>query len=214
MAWDPCGFLLPAPFVYLLLTAGFPYTVVMLALVSAWLAARALVNRRPRALVPLAAGWGFGIGLAAPAWLSLLTYMAGSGTFAGGGGGKTSRGTVPLSALPGLILPDWTTPWHDFANLPSTHAALELAGALVPLAGAGRPRWVCRRRALWRAVRWELALAGVVLALCILPSPGVFPLGVSAGCRCFTSRWRWRAGGRWGWCYRRGAGVQAVGGVA
>ena len=29
-------FLLPAPFVYLLLTGGFPYTVLMLALVSAW----------------------------------------------------------------------------------------------------------------------------------------------------------------------------------
>src|SRR6266567_8431148 len=35
-------FLWPAPFVYLLITGGFPYTVLMLALVVAWLALRAV----------------------------------------------------------------------------------------------------------------------------------------------------------------------------
>ena len=165
-------FLLPVPFVYLLLAAGFPYTVVMLALVSAWLAAWALAGGRPRALWPLAAGWGLGLGLAAPAWLSLLTYMAGSNRAHGAGAGNFAW-TVPLSAWPGMILPNWTTLWPDFANHPGMHAALELSGAFVPvvalMAALGR-----RRRALWRAAHWELGLLGIVTLLCVLPSPGVF----------------------------------------
>ncbi len=165
-------FLFPAPFVYLLLTGGFPYTVVMLGLVSAWLALRAVSGRHWRALGPLAAGWLLGLGLAAPAWLSLLTYMAGSKR-SSGAGVEHSAWTVPLAAWPGTILPDWTTTWRDFGNFPSTHAALELAGAFVPVV-ALMAALAWRRRALWRAVRWELGLLGVVMLLCVLPSPGVF----------------------------------------
>ena len=36
----------PAPFVYLLITGGFPYTVLMLAVLTVWLAVRALVSAR------------------------------------------------------------------------------------------------------------------------------------------------------------------------
>ena len=39
-------FLWPAPFVYLLVTGGFPYTVLMLGLVAAWLAAKSLGETR------------------------------------------------------------------------------------------------------------------------------------------------------------------------
>ena len=164
--------LLPAPFVYLLLTGGFPYTVVMLGLVSAWLAVRAVSARRWRALAPLVAGWALGLGLAAPAWLSLLTYMAGSKR-SSGAGVEHRAWTVPLSAWPGTILPDWTTNWRDFGNFLHPHAALELGGAFVPVVAlAAALAW--RRRALWRAVRWELGLLGIVMLLCVLPSPGVF----------------------------------------
>ena len=165
-------FVRPAVFVYLLVTGGFPYTVVMLALVSAWLAVRAVVEGRPRKLLPLVVGWVLGMGLAAPAWLSLLTYMAGSSRSQGAGAGNFAW-TVPGSAWPGMILPNWTTSWRDFGNRPGSHAALELAGAFVPFVGlvAG---CVCRPRAWRRAVRWEGGLLAVVFLLCVLPSPGVF----------------------------------------
>src|SRR5439155_960416 len=39
-------FLWPAPFVYLLVTGGFPYTVLMLLLLTAWLSAKSLVETR------------------------------------------------------------------------------------------------------------------------------------------------------------------------
>src|SRR3954471_24110844 len=66
-------FLWPAPFVYLVLTGGFPYTVLMLALVAAWLAIKSLgQTRRIVSLLPLFFGALLGVGLAAPAWLALL----------------------------------------------------------------------------------------------------------------------------------------------
>ena len=164
--------LLPVPFVYLLLTGGFPYTVVRLGLVTAWLGVRAISARRWRALWPLAVGWVFGLMLSAPAWLSLLEYIRGSHRSQGAGPDKFAW-TVPLHALPGLILPDWTVYWHDFANRPSSHAALELIGGLVPIAGLAAA-FAARRGRTWRLLRWDLGLLGGVLLLCVLPSPGMF----------------------------------------
>ena len=163
--------LLPAPFVYLVLTGGFPYTVVRLALVTAWLGVRALSARRWRALWPLVLGWGFGLMLSAPAWLSLFEHIRGSHRSEGAGLDKFAW-TVPLHALPGLLLPNWTTAWPDFANRPSTHAALELAGGLVPVAGLAA--FACLRGKSWRVLRWDLFLLGAVLLLCVLPSAGMF----------------------------------------
>ncbi len=163
--------LLPVPFVYLLLTGGFPYTVVRLVLVTAWLAVRAMSARRWRALWPLVTGWVFGLMLSAPAWLSLLEYIRGSHRSQGAGVGNFAW-TVPWHAWPGLILPNWTTRWHDFANIPSMHAALELAGGLVPVAGL--TAFAFLRGRTWRVLRWDLILLGTVVLLCVLPSPGMF----------------------------------------
>src|SRR5438045_4866246 len=72
-------FLWPAPFVYLVLTGGFPYTVLMLALVAVWLAIRSLGQMRTlTAIGPLLLGIVLGFGFAAPAWLALLAYAHGS----------------------------------------------------------------------------------------------------------------------------------------
>ena len=50
-------FLWPAPFVYLVVTGGFPYTVLMLALVAAWLGIKSLGQTRRLASVwPLLLG--------------------------------------------------------------------------------------------------------------------------------------------------------------
>ena len=146
------------PFVYLVLTGGFPYTVVMLGLVTAWLGIKALAERRVTALVPLAAGWIGGLGLSAPAWLSLLQAMQGSGREAGVGTGNAAW-TLPLSSLPGLILPNWTTSWHNFSDRPTLHGAVELAGAFVPAVGLIAGLVLLRGR-LARPCRWDLAKPG------------------------------------------------------
>ncbi len=172
---DRLRFLLPVPFVYLLLAAGFPYTVVMLALVTVWLAARTWFKRGSnwRRLLPLVAGWGLGLLLSAPAWLSLLDAIHGSHRSTEGVGVGNVAWSVPVAALPALILPNWTVPWADFANVPAPHASLELAGGFVPVAGLLAALVGLRGRVV-RALRWELGLAGVVLLLCLLPSPGLF----------------------------------------
>ncbi|MEO5719565.1 MAG: hypothetical protein ABIR29_13480, partial [Chthoniobacterales bacterium] len=72
-------FLWPAPFVYLLVTGGFPYTILMLALLAGWLTLRSLgQTKRLAPLWPLALGLVLGLGLSAPAWLALFDYVHGS----------------------------------------------------------------------------------------------------------------------------------------
>ncbi len=69
----------PAPFVYLLITGGFPYTVVMLALLIAWLSLREIVQLKNwRTIFPMLFGTMLGVGLSAPAWLALSDYVHGS----------------------------------------------------------------------------------------------------------------------------------------
>jgi len=176
-ALDPqrslCRFLWPAPFVYLVVTGGFPYTVVMLALLIVWLSIRALVRtRRFASIWPMLFGSALGIGLAAPAWLAIFDYVRGSGR-------QLQASTthwqwiVPPVALPGLILPCWTVKWTDFSTRYLPHSGTELAAGLVPPAAliAG---FISRHRALVRQIGWELVLLGVVLAISMLPSAGMF----------------------------------------
>ena len=189
-AWLPCAwwgmaraldpvrsrwrFLWPAPFVYLLITGGFPYTVLMLALVAAWLALKSLGERRPLLqLWPLALGLALGAGLAAPAWLALFDYVHGSARGESVNAGAHWQWLVPPAALPGFVWPAWTVRWVDFLNLSQPHRAVELAsGTLPPLAlCAGL---VFLRGAFVRRMKWELALLVVVLALAMLPSANVF----------------------------------------
>src|SRR3954452_186296 len=72
----------PAPFVYLLVTGGFPYTVLMLLLLLAWLSIKTM-RERPQggdgrdtkvpptfAVLPMLLGVALGFGLSAPAWLA------------------------------------------------------------------------------------------------------------------------------------------------
>lgn len=167
----------PAGTVFLLLTGGFPYTVGMLGLLTAWLGVRTWTRtRRMLAPWPLAAGWLAGLALSAPAWLSLLEHMAGSDR-ARGANVVTSAWVVPWRALAGLVDPSWTTPWADFGGNLHPRPAVELAGGLVPLAllaagwwGAGRGR----RGETARRLGWDLGLTAATLVLCLLPSFGVF----------------------------------------
>lgn len=166
-------FIWPAPFVYLLVTGGFPYTVVMLLLLVAWLSIKSVVEtHRIFSILPLLVGVALGFGLSAPAWLALLDLVQGSA--------RESQPAVahwqwrvPPAALPGLILPSWTVPWTDFSSRSRPHAAAELAcGFVAPavlIAG-----FISRGRELVRRIKWELILLLVVLLLCMIPTAGMF----------------------------------------
>src|SRR5439155_20560036 len=72
-------FLWPAPFVYLLVTGGFPYTVLMLLLLIAWLSIKSLDQTRDiQSILPMLVGVALGFGLSAPAWLAILDLVQGS----------------------------------------------------------------------------------------------------------------------------------------
>src|SRR5882724_4642708 len=166
-------FLWPAPFVYLVITGGFPYTIVMLALLIVWLSIRALVRTRSLISIwPMLLGAGLGFGLAAPAWLAIFDYVRGSGRELQSSSAHW-QWIVPPAALPGLLLPCWTVKWPDFSNRMMPHAGTELACGLVAPAAliAGL---IGRGRALVRQLRWEFLLLLLVLLLSMSPSPGMF----------------------------------------
>jgi hypothetical protein len=166
-------FLWPAPFVYLVVTGGFPYTVLMLVLLVAWLTIKSLAETRSiLSVVPMLFGVALGFGLSAPAWLAILDLIQGSAREL-----QPARAhwqwLVPPAALPGLILPSWTVGWADFSNRYLPHTAAELTCGLVAptavIAGLA-----LRGRVLLRQIKWELALLLVVLLLSMIPTAGLF----------------------------------------
>jgi len=166
-------FLWPAPFVYLLVTGGFPYTVLMLGILSAWLSLKSLGQTgRFSSIWPLMIGLALGFGLSAPAWLALLDYVRGSGRTAQDASAHF-QWLVPITALPGFIAPNWTVSWADFYTRSLPHTATEMACGFVPpvalLAGL-----FARGRTLLREIKWELGLLVAILILSMLPSISVF----------------------------------------
>ncbi len=166
-------FLWPAPFVYLVVTGGFPYTVLMLLLLMAWLSVKSLVKTRNiLSIGPMLVGVALGFGLSAPAWLAILDLVQGSARELQSPAAHW-QWLVPLAALPGLILPCWTVNWADFSSRYLPHTATELACGLVAPAAliAG---FVWRGRMLVRQIKWELVLLLLVLLLCMIPTAGLF----------------------------------------
>src|SRR3954468_2551408 len=166
-------FLWPAPFVYLVLAGGFPYTVLMLGLVALWLATKSLGQTRELgSILPLLGGALLGIGLAAPAWLALLDYVHGSAR-AVQDSAEHFQWRVPFAALPGLVFPKWTVNWADFSSRLMPHTATELACGLVPPTALLAGLFILGR-GLIRRIGWDLALLLIALILCLLPTAGVF----------------------------------------
>ena len=166
-------FLWPAPFVYLLVTGGFPYTVLMLGLLAAWLSLKSLgQNRKLSALWPLALGLLLGFGLASPASLALLDYVHGSAR-AAQSSAEHFQWRVPVAAMPAFILPSWTVNWTDFSTRLMPHTATEMACGIVAPAAllAGL---IAFGRSLVRTIKWELGLLVMVLIISMLPSANVF----------------------------------------
>src|SRR5256886_2984180 len=166
-------FLWPAPFVYLLVTGGFPYTVLMLGLLIAWLVIRTTwEGPQRRDILPMLFGTALGFGLAAPASLAILDYVHDSarGLYTSG---AHWQWIVPWRALPGFILPCWTVNWADFSTHYVPHTATELTcGLAAPAALIAGFIW--RPRMLIRRMKWDLVLLLVVLLLAMIPTAGVF----------------------------------------
>jgi len=166
-------FLWPAPFVYLVVTGGFPYTVLMLALLIAWLSIKLIGETRSIvSILPLWFGTLLGLGLSAPAWLSILDLIQGSARELQPASAHW-QWLVPPAALPGLILPSWTVNWADFYTHYIPHTATELACGLVPPVALLAGLVACGRQ-LVRQIKWELILLLLVLLLAMLPTAGVF----------------------------------------
>jgi hypothetical protein len=177
-------FLWPAPFVYLVVTGGFPYTILMLALLIAWLACRAVALREGGSIktlgktknilsiLPLTIGVALGVGLAAPAWLAILDYVQGSGREVQSAS-EHWQWLVPLAALPAFILPCWTINWVNFSGRLMPHTATEMACGLVAPAALVAGLF-SHGRELVRQIKWELGLLLVALIIAMLPSANVF----------------------------------------
>src|SRR6266480_863287 len=106
-------FIWPAPFVYLLVTGGFPYTVLMLVVLIGLLFIKSLVQTRSIfSISPMLFGIALGFGLSAPAWLAVLDLVQGSARELQPAKAHW-QWLVPPAALPGLILPCWTVNWAD-----------------------------------------------------------------------------------------------------
>jgi hypothetical protein len=166
-------FLWPAPFVYLLVTGGFPYTVLMLLLLVAWLSTKSLVQTRNIcSVLPMLIGVALGFGLSAPAWLALLDLVQGSARELQSAAAHW-QWRVPPAALPGLILPSWTVNWTDFSSRNLPHSAAELACGLVA-ASALVATLIWRPRLIVSRIKWEVILLLIVLLLCITPTAGLF----------------------------------------
>jgi hypothetical protein len=166
-------FLWPAPFVYLLVTGGFPYTVLMLLLLIAWLSIKSLVQTRSIfSILPMLFGVALGFGLSAPAWLAILDLVQGSARELQPPSAHW-QWLVPPAALPGLIIPSWTVNWTDFSLRNIPHTATELAcGLVAPVALVAGFVWP--RRMLITRFKWELILLLIVLLLCMIPTAGLF----------------------------------------
>jgi hypothetical protein len=166
-------FLWPAPFVYLLVAGGFPYTVLMLAVLAAWLSLKSLgQTRRLSSIWPLIIGLVLGFGLSSPAWLALFDYVRGSAREAQDSSAHF-QWLVPVDALPGFFLPNWTVKWADFFTRLVPHTATEMACGLVPPIALLAGVTTCGR-VLMRQIKWELGLLVLVLIISMLPSANVF----------------------------------------
>ncbi|MGL4552918.1 MAG: hypothetical protein ACRC33_17210, partial [Gemmataceae bacterium] len=169
LAWLPV-----AAFLALILTAGWPYTVLMMGLVTLALALEHRLWRRTWGhLSGPGLGWAVGLGLSAPAWLAVVEYTP-----------WTVRGRSPFFSfqtewllspwhLPGLLFPGYRTPL-DAAGGPASQLNVELLGGLVPAVILAAAWWTYRSWGFFGRFRTEAALAGVCFLLAMMPGVGPF----------------------------------------
>jgi hypothetical protein len=167
----PQNLLLATLAIALLMTAGWPHTIFMTALITLWLGARSWARGgRWQASLGLLAPWMLGILLSAPAWLCFLELLPHTFRPMASGNLLQWQWLVPPFALLGLFLPTVVTAWDTFGT-EAPHVPLELACGLIPAVAA---LWGLSRPPIRSRVRWELGLTLVLFALACLPSFGMF----------------------------------------
>ncbi|MBF0309147.1 MAG: hypothetical protein HQL56_06440 [Magnetococcales bacterium] len=163
----PLSLLWPVFFLYLVLSAGWPFTVFMALLLSLWLGLRHLVETRSLRLswpVPLV--WLLGGCFASPSLLMLVEYFANSRRASVSI--LTRDLTVPATAWAGLALPSNQSLWSVFLE-PLQRPNLEMICGLFPilLVVSGFVRSGPR---LYRSHPWEVGFFALLILVCSLPS--------------------------------------------
>lgn len=161
-------------FIYLILTAGWPFTVLMMGVVTCFVLVRAGMEKRGLwVLWPVPVAWAWGGALAAPALLMLVEYVQ-IGLRVEQHQGLQWQWVIPPSAALGLVTPSFMSEWYGWEGR-YVRPAVELASGLVPqvVLAAALAR---ARLAFVRRFRWELLALGLVFVLGFLPSPAPFQM--------------------------------------
>lgn len=163
---------LPAVFVYLLISAGNPYALVMGALVFGREFIPLLFQRRWVESGAFILAGLLGIGLAAPAWLALVELMHGSTREAWGSITHDSW-KVPWLAWTALFLPAFETHWCTFFLTWQRHITVEMIAGLVPAAACLAAVVYSRGRVLTKYLG-DVMLLVVIVTLASAPGYGSF----------------------------------------
>lgn len=162
----------PAIFVYLLISAGNPYALIMGALVTGREFIPLLIQKRWRVAGAFILAGILGIGLSAPAWLALIELMHGSSRESWGAITHDSW-KVPWLAWTGLFFPALESKWCTFFLTWQRHVTVEMIGGLIPSAALLTAIVHSRGRFLTKHFGDILFLA-VVVALASAPGFGSF----------------------------------------
>lgn len=166
--------ILPGIFIYLILTAGWPFTVLMMILLTGWIGIKILWEKQNFiAIVPLFVALIWGIALASPALFMLVEYTSASLR------GETASALhynwiVPFKSLLGLILPAYPTLWNGWdLKQQELRLSIELANGLFPAVMVIASLVRFRKNEIQRNA-WKWFLLTVVLMLSSFPSLGMF----------------------------------------
>lgn len=164
---------------YLLIAAGWPFSVLMAGTVIVWLSIRSWPLFRSGKAWPIPAACVLGVALAMPAILSLLeyhTFTKRSATWSY----VSKIWNVPVSAFGGAMVPAMPAGWSTFRasfekdiGPEGLRHSTETFGGLVPYA-ALLAMLLRRRKTFIHRHRWELALLGLTVVLCHCGAVGAF----------------------------------------
>jgi len=154
---------------YLIIAAGWPFTVLMAAVIT--VLNLVSLQSRPRTIIPIVGGIAIGGCLASPAVLMLIEYFRSSARMSASGI-LDFLWSVPITAFGGFVLPTIQSVWAVFVgDMP--HTAVELTGGLIPLCAIVAAIGSVRRE-FWRAMRYELVLLTTLILLLPLHGPNLF----------------------------------------
>jgi hypothetical protein len=154
--------------IYLVISLGYPYTILMLALVALWLCLQCLQKKdRTIKIAQLALAWVLGVGLSMPAILLFIEYYAHSAR-ANEVDSLSTVWTVPPEAFWGLLNPLYISIWNMWGAF-QRYYSFELFSGLVPpvvlILLACHPTLRKQSR-----LGFELLLLALVCLFLILPS--------------------------------------------